>query len=129
MAASSPLRVLLIEDDLDVLESLRDLIEHCAHLVEVAGTGIEGLERARAFQPHVVVCDIGLPMLDGMSVARRLRADPALPDVRLIAFTADGDLGASARDAGFDHYVLKSGRLEQLLSLVACSKHPADRNP
>jgi CheY-like chemotaxis protein len=59
---------------------------------EVAYNGSEGIEKARVFHPDVVViCDIGLPEMDGHEVARRMRADPELADVRLIALTLGMD--------------------------------------
>ena len=58
-------RVLIIEDNLDAAESLREALELGAHEVEVSYSGPEGLEKVRALHPDVVFCDIGLPGMDG----------------------------------------------------------------
>jgi PleD family two-component response regulator len=68
--------VLVIEDAAD---SLRDVLEFGEHRVEVAHSGPAGLEKAREFQPEVVICDIGLPGMSGYKVAGALRGDEVLP--------------------------------------------------
>jgi len=67
--------VLVIEDNADAADSLRALLEFLRHTVEVAYSGQEGLDRARAFKPDVVLCDIGLPGMDGFEVASAFRAE------------------------------------------------------
>ncbi len=73
-------RVLVIEDNLDGARSLVTLLSLAGHEMEMAHSGTEGLERARALKPDLVLCDIGLPGLDGYGVARAIREDPALRD-------------------------------------------------
>jgi PAS domain S-box-containing protein len=76
-------RVLVIEDNLDAADSLREVLEFGLHEVIVAYNGPEGLSKAREFRPEVVLCDIGLPGMDGFEVARAFRADEARrPDSR-----------------------------------------------
>jgi PAS domain S-box-containing protein len=107
--ASGSLRVLVIEDNADAAESLRELLELGRHTVEVAFSGTEGIEKARVFRPDVVLCDIGLPGMDGYEVARTMRADPVLRGAKLVALTgyaAPEDV-ARSRDAGFDRHVAK----------------------
>ncbi|MDF2692644.1 MAG: sensor hybrid histidine kinase [Labilithrix sp.] len=77
-SAGQALRVLVIEDNLDAADSLKEAFELNGHRVETASTGLEGIAKARAFGPDVVLCDIGLPGIDGFEVARQLRADPVL---------------------------------------------------
>lgn len=104
------LRVVVIEDNPDVLETLRMAMTVHDHAVTEATTGREGLEAIRATRPDVVVCDIGLPGgMDGYAVARAVRADPAIRATRLIALTGYGqesDRQASAA-AGFDLHLVK----------------------
>jgi CheY-like chemotaxis protein len=107
MAGRLKPRVLLIEDDLDLVEALREMLSLVGYDVETAMTGAAGVECARCFVPDVVVCDIALPVLDGLAVARALRADPAVKDARLIALTAYDELDARTREAGFDRYIVK----------------------
>jgi two-component system CheB/CheR fusion protein len=79
------------------------------HAVEVARSGPEGIERAHAFVPEIVLCDIGLPEMDGYDVARAMRADPTLGRVTLVALTgyAGPDDIARAKAAGFDAHLAK----------------------
>ncbi|MBI5069523.1 MAG: PAS domain-containing protein [Deltaproteobacteria bacterium] len=116
-------RVLLIEDNEDAGETLRELLELQGHEVHLERHGRAGLEAARRLRPDVVVCDLGLPGIDGYEVARRLRADAALPRVTLVALTgyaSHGDV-AEARAAGFDHHLAKPPELAALERLLAAS--------
>jgi two-component system, sensor histidine kinase len=109
-------RVLVVEDDADSCDSLHLLLECWGHEVQTDDDGREGLERALAWRPEVAVVDIGLPLLDGYEVARRVRA--ALGGgVRLIALTAHGDR-RRALDAGFDHHLLKPADPDELARLL-----------
>ncbi len=114
-------RVLIIEDNVDSAESLREVIELGEHLVEVARSGAAGVERARTFGPDIVLCDIGLPGMDGYEVARAIRADPGLRDTTLVALTgyAAPDDVAKARVAGFDHHIAKPPNLERIEQILA----------
>ncbi|HET9599218.1 MAG TPA: MASE1 domain-containing protein [Anaeromyxobacteraceae bacterium] len=118
-AAPTPRRVLVIEDNVDGAEMLRESLELALHEVAVAHSGEEGLAKARVFRPEVVVCDVGLPGLDGYEVARRIRADPALSPA-LIAVTgyALPEDRARAREAGFDLHLAKPFDLAVLEDLV-----------
>jgi two-component system CheB/CheR fusion protein len=91
------------------------------HEVTVARDGAEGLERARAFRPEVVLCDIGLPQMDGYAVARELRQVPEAARALLVALTgyAQPEDLARARDAGFDAHLAKPPDLEALARLLA----------
>jgi PAS domain S-box-containing protein len=117
-------RILIIEDNVDAAESLKEVLELGDHVVEMAGTGLEGLEKARAFRPDVVLCDIGLPAMDGFEVASAMRADPALRSTALVAlsgYAAAADLERAA-EAGFDRHLAKPvdlDELERVMSAVA----------
>jgi two-component system CheB/CheR fusion protein len=113
-------RVLVVEDNRDVAESLRMLLRMLGHETRVAYTGPEGVRAAREWHPEVVLCDIGLPDLDGYGVARALRQDPDTARVRLIAVTGYGSDEARrrSREAGFEHHLVKPadpGDLQRLL--------------
>ena len=116
-----PRRVLVIEDNVDAAESLREVLELGEHTVEVAFSGAEGIEKARAFRPEVVLCDIGLPGMDGYEVAKAMRAEPALKSVALVALTgyAGPEDVARSREAGFDHHVAKPPGMEKLEQILA----------
>jgi PAS domain S-box-containing protein len=114
-------RVLLIEDNVDTAESLREALELDAHAVEVAHTGPAALEKARAFKPDIVFCDIGLPGMDGYAVARAMRADPALARLPLVALTGYAAIEdvEKARAAGFDYHLAKPPTMEALERLLS----------
>ena len=103
------MRVLVIEDNVDAAETLHDLLELFGYQVAVAHSGLEGIETARTFRPQVVLCDIGLPGMDGYAVARHLRQEPAIAGARLIALTGYGRESDRqlAREAGFDLHLVK----------------------
>jgi CheY-like chemotaxis protein len=115
-------RVLVIEDSLDAAASLEMLLCMRGHDVRVAHTGTEGVAAARAWTPDVVLCDIGLPELDGYGVARQLRQDPTTARVRLLALTGYGteEDRCRSREAGFDQHLVKPVDPKMLLDqLVA----------
>ncbi|MBX3470379.1 MAG: response regulator [Planctomycetes bacterium] len=101
-------RVLVVEDHADAADMLRALLEHEGHEVEVAASGPDGLAAAARFRPDVVLCDLGLPGLDGFEVAARLRRDHGA-DLALVALSgyAQEDDRARARAAGFDAHLTK----------------------
>lgn len=114
-------RVLIIEDNLDAAESLKDVLQLEGHNVAMASTGPEGLDCARTFMPEVVLCDIGLPGMDGYEVARTFRADEKLRDSVLLALTgyASGEDHQKVMAAGFSRHITKPpdlGLLNQILS-------------
>jgi PAS domain S-box-containing protein len=121
LAAASPQRVLVIEDNVDSAESLRDVLQQHGHLVELAFDGRMGLAAARSFRPEVVLCDIGLPELDGFGVARAIRADPELSGVRLIAISgyATPEDRRSSLAAGFERHLAKPVTFEHLEEILA----------
>jgi CheY-like chemotaxis protein len=113
-------RVLVIEDNVDAAEMLRVLLELNDHTVALAFSGPEGIEKARGFAPDVVLCDIGLPGMNGYEVAQTIRQDPALRGARLVALTgyAGSDDIARARHAGFDAHVPKPPSREKLEEIL-----------
>ena len=115
-APSGARRVLVIEDNADAAETLKDALELSDHIVEVAGSGAEGLEMARGFAPDVVLCDIGLPGMDGYEVAKAIRADPQLRSVWLVALSgyALPEDVERAKGAGFDRHLAKPPDLDAL---------------
>jgi signal transduction histidine kinase/ActR/RegA family two-component response regulator len=118
--------ILVVEDDDDTRTVLRYMLEAEGARVETAGTGIEAVASALRLQPQVVLCDIGLPDIDGLEVARRLRASQALARTRLIALTGYGQAEdvRQAIAAGFDAHVTKPVNLDQLMALLAARDEP-----
>ena len=113
-------RVLVVEDNRDSAESLRMLLATQGYEVSLAYTGNEGLEAARTGRPDVVICDVGLPGMDGYAVAQALRKDPGTAKTRLIAVTGYGqeDDRTRALASGFDTHLVKPADPEVLLGLL-----------
>lgn len=121
------LKVLVVDDNADMAESLARLLSMTGYQVRVAASGPAALEVATEFLPDAIILDIGLPQMDGYEVARRLRAAPAMAGVRLIALTGYGRTQdrRHAEAAGFDHHLVKPvefARLQELLASVATSQ-------
>ncbi len=114
-------RVLVVDDNEDVAESLALYLGVTGHEVRTAANGSEALEVAREFWPEAVILDIAMPGLDGYEVARRLRRDPELGRVVLLAVTghAGEAQGRLCREAGFDAYLVKPADPEEVRRLLA----------
>jgi signal transduction histidine kinase/ActR/RegA family two-component response regulator/CHASE3 domain sensor protein len=114
-------RILIVEDNLDAAESLREALELQGHQMEVAYSGSQALEKALAFRPGIVLCDVGLPDLDGYEVARRVRNDARLRGTRLVALTgyASAQDRIRAAEAGFDRHLAKPPSVERLAEVLA----------
>ena len=129
-ATFNRVRVLLIEDNTDAAETLRDVLELRGHEVHLAISGPEGIELARRVQPEVVLCDLGLPGMSGYEVAAALRSEPATASCRLIAISGygqDSDLRRSV-EAGFESHLTKPISIEQLNLILAAPAPPRDNN-
>jgi len=114
-------RVLIVEDNVDAAASLRLLLARAGHDAVVAHDGHSGLVRAREFRPEVILCDIGLPGMDGYELARVIRADEDLGATSLIAlsgYAMPEDLEKAA-EAGFDRHLAKPPNLDKLQALLA----------
>lgn len=112
-------RVLIIEDNPDGRESLGCLLSLWGFEVETAQDGLEGVCKALDWHPDAITVDIGLPLLDGYEVARRIRASQA-DHVYLIALTAyasDSDR-RQATESGFDAFLPKPEDLQELQRLL-----------
>jgi CheY-like chemotaxis protein len=114
-------RVLVIEDNPDAAESLQTALVSLGHVVETAHDGSAGLARAREFRPEIVLCDIGLPVMDGYAVARALREDAQLRGAVLVAMTgyAQPDARHRAAEAGFHDHLPKPPSIERLEEVLA----------
>ena len=113
-------RVVIVEDDQSVANGLRRVLSLHGYEVRVAYTGPEGVRLAREWPPEVVLCDIGLPGLDGYGVATALRQHPATARARLIAVTADDSDAVRQRsqEVGFEQHLVKPVDAEVLLELL-----------
>ena len=114
-------RVLVIEDNVDANETLRLCLEFDGHAVDSAFDGSAGLAMAAGGHHDVVVCDIGLPGIDGYEVLRQLRLSPPSPMPCCIAMTGydQQDFRAHALKVGFDHYLVKPVSIEVLHDIIS----------
>jgi PAS domain S-box-containing protein len=121
VAARPHRRVLIIEDDADVADGLKAALEIDEHEVTLARSGDEGVAVAREVHPDVVLCDIGLPGMNGYDVARAFRADHALRASFMVALSgyAQADDIDRARAAGFDEHLAKPPTIERLKRIFA----------
>jgi two-component system CheB/CheR fusion protein len=120
--------ILVIEDNVDAAESIAHLLELEGHRVHVATDGRSGIAKARELRPEVVLCDIGLPDVDGYEVARELRADAALRGTRLVALTGYTlpEDKERARQAGFEAHLGKPSSPDELRRLFRSETTPRD---
>ncbi len=127
-APTRPLRVLVVDDNVDTVLSFAMLLKTLGHDVRSAHDGLSALPAALDYGPDVVLLDIGLPGLNGFEVAKRMRQHARLERAVLVAVTGyghDADREAS-RKAGFQHHLVKPARLEQLKEIFARVAQPAD---
>ena len=124
--ALSSQRVLVVDDNRDAAESMRLLLEMLGAQVRVAYSGTEALDMLGTWQPAVVLLDIGMPGMDGHEVARRIRGQPELHDVTLIALTGWGQAEERRRSelSGFDYHLIKPADVRTLQTLLVSADRP-----
>ncbi len=113
-------RILVVEDQEDNRQILRDLLGSVGYEMIEAGDGEAALVAAKTERPDLILMDIQLPLLDGYEATRRIKADPDLKNIPIIVVTSyalSGDEG-KARDAGCDAYVTKPYSPRQLLAKI-----------
>jgi PAS domain S-box-containing protein len=113
-------RVLIADDNRDSADTLAAMLEMVGHDVRVCYDGVNALTQAELFRPEVMLLDIGMPVLNGLELAARIRERPWGARMRLIALTGWGqpeDLKRSQR-AGFDHHLVKPVELSRLQELI-----------
>ncbi|HET9599347.1 MAG TPA: ATP-binding protein [Anaeromyxobacteraceae bacterium] len=113
--------VLIIEDNIDAADTLAQVLELRGHRARVAYDGMSGMALARELKPDAILCDVGLPDVDGYEVAHTLRSNGDLPSTRLIALTGYAQQAdrARAKGAGFDAHLPKPLPLEELTALLS----------
>jgi len=118
-SAAQP-RILIADDNLDIVQSLAMLLEVSGYPVKTAHDGLDAVETAERERPDIVLLDIGMPGIDGYEACRRIRQGPAGEGIRIIALTGwgqDDDRRKSAR-AGFDGHLVKPVEPKALLELL-----------
>jgi two-component system CheB/CheR fusion protein len=117
-------RVLVVDDSRDAANTLARLLRRLGHTVDVAYEGPSAYEAGVALAPDIVLLDIGLPGMDGYEVARRLRAEPSLDGVCLVALTGYGSEADRRRstDAGFDAHLVKPVEFDALRRVLEATQ-------
>jgi DNA-binding response OmpR family regulator len=108
-------RVLVVEDDHEIAQTLQRSLRLDGYEVRIAGDGEEALDQAAAYHPDLVILDLGLPKLDGIEVARRLRAADDVPILMLTARDAV-EARVEGLDSGADDYLVKPFERQELLA-------------
>jgi PAS domain S-box-containing protein len=128
-AAQDPRRMLIVDDNVDSAESMAVLLRLHGHEVRLSFDGQAALEEARAFRPEVIFLDLDLPKIDGYEVARRLRLDPAMKDMMMVAMTGYGQEEDRQRthEAGFQAHLVKPVDFDEVEELL--SSAPDNRSP
>lgn len=126
VAQAGGMRVMIVEDKVDVAESLKYALSAMGHDVAAVHDGRAALDMARSFRPEVVLCDLGLPGIDGYAVARQFRSDDALRHTYLISLSgyARPEDIARSRAAGFEQHVSKPPRLSELNEILLRARPP-----
>lgn len=116
-------RILVADDNLDAAASLAVLLKMMGHDAQTANNGIEAVEIAQSFRPHLMLLDIGMPKLNGYDACRQIRANEWSKGTLLVALTGWGQESdrAKAKDAGFDDHIVKPVDVAKLDKLLALS--------
>ncbi len=112
--------LLLAEDSTDVREAFAELLQARGYAVEAVGDGLAAVERAEALRPDAMLVDVGIPGIDGLEVARQVRAALGA-DPFLVAITGHGrpEDRRQALEAGFDAHLVKPVDLDELVRVLA----------
>lgn len=116
-------KVMIVEDNEDAAELLAALLRSRKFEVELAARGEQALALIRSWRPDAVICDIGLPDIDGYTVARTIRADPELAGIKLVALSGYGQAKDRLRaaEAGFDQHLTKPAAIDAVVRAIGCA--------
>jgi len=123
-APSTALSIVLVEDNQDILESMRELLLDLGHSVETADNGQSGAELILRLRPDFAIVDLAMPVLDGYALAKRVRSLAGPNGIRLVAMTGFGQEGdlLKAREAGFDAHLVKPAGIDEVINILSSPK-------
>ena len=115
-----PQRVLVVDDSQDARELWAMWLQIWGFAVEQAANGLEAIKTARTFQPHLVLMDLWMPIVDGLQATETLKADPHMKDVPVLALSADtvSAVGERAISAGAERFLAKPISPDALLEAI-----------
>jgi CheY-like chemotaxis protein len=127
--ATAPLRVLLVDDHRDTVDTMSTLLTVGGHTVQCAEDGLQGLAAAQSMRPDVVILDVDMPGIDGFEMTRRIRAEPWGRSMRLLALTGFSQPQhlATSREVGLDAHLTKPADLSRLRALLGEWSAPVQR--
>ena len=112
-------KILIVDDDVDSLKLIGLMLKRHNYDVVVADAGQKALAKAEAEIPDLIILDVMMPDMNGLEVARRLRASDKTKDIPIIMISAGRDIAQSAMDSGADDFIEKPFGMEDLLEKVA----------
>ena len=114
------MRILIIDDNVDWVDTLQELLQFWGHQVETAYDPVAGVAAARRSAPDVILCDLAMPQMSGLDVCRELQADPCFAATAFVACSglAEGKYRRAAFSAGFGYYLVKPVTPVVLLRLL-----------
>lgn len=116
-----PLRIMVVDDNVDAAESLSALLQFGGHSLYVAYGGMEAIKIAESCRPHITFLDIGMPDMDGYETALAMRKIDSLKEMKLVALTGWGaeEDKFKSQEAGFDNHLTKPAQLDAIEALIA----------
>src|SRR4030042_2614784 len=117
---TSQMKVLIVDDEADLVSTVQYRLKFADCAVVTASNGQEGLERAAAEKPDIILLDTNMPVMNGHEMLERLRADPALKDIPVIMLTARCEAQdiATASTLGVSDYITKPFDFTQLMETI-----------
>ena len=121
------LRVLVVDDNVDAAKLMAMLVKAAGHDTQTAHDGPTAVQAALDYRPDVMLLDIGLPKMNGYEVAKRIRKEPVLEHVVLVAMTGYGQEDDRKRslEAGFNHHLVKPGDFKDVRAILAAASEKA----
>ncbi len=118
--ASNQYKILLVDDDPDILELLEYNLAKENYILEKANDGLEAIQKAKAFKPHLIILDVMMPKMDGIETSRKLKSDPDFKHTFILFLTARGEeyTEVAAFDAGAHDYIIKPIKPRALVSRI-----------
>jgi len=120
-AGMQPLRIMVVDDNVDAAQSLSALLQFGGHTLYVANCGIEAIKIAERYKPHIAFLDIGMPGMDGYETASAIRKIDGLSEMKLVALTGWGaeEDKFKSQTAGFDNHLTKPAQLHAIEALIS----------
>jgi diguanylate cyclase (GGDEF)-like protein len=114
------IKILIIDDDATIRLSLKKLLQRSGYEVDIASNGAEGLQKAENSQPHLIICDWMMPIMDGLQVCEKIKSNPFLATTYFILVTMRGEVDDRVKglDTGADDYLSKPIDLNELQARI-----------